>query len=172
MHRKSFAFLLVLLGVFGLLPYLQKVIAMSEGYVKTPDSEKASYTVTGISDTNQLVACTSNEIVIKSNSLMSGAMFRCWTNYDAPINLRWELADPSNSLIQSVTTPQAVTLTATDTNQCRWVSMRARNLSKDTTGTVVFRGKSTSATAGFYVEIHFPVTVTVRKNGNTGWTCP
>jgi len=172
--RKWLALLLVILGGIGLMPYLQNTLALSEGYVKGNSTEQSTYAVTAISSTNQLVVCTSQPIIVRRGSPLSGA-FRCWTNYNAPIDLEWELADPANPLILSVSTPSPVTLRSTDTGLalCRSASVRARQVDQDTTGTVVFRGKSPLTTTDFYVEVNFPVTVTVKvKNQGIGWSCP
>lgn len=173
MARKWLALLLVLVGGFGLLPYLQTTLAMTSGVVKGHSTDRSRYAVSAITSTNQLVVCTANPIVIRRNDTMTGAMFRCWTNYATSIPIQWELADPSNPLISTVLTPSAVTLASTDTNQCRTAEIRSRHVSQETTGTVVFRGKSTTTTTDFYVEVNFPVTVTVKTSASgVGFTCP
>ncbi|HYF76763.1 MAG TPA: hypothetical protein VD973_06515 [Symbiobacteriaceae bacterium] len=174
MSRKWLALLLVALGGFGLLPYLQNAVALSEGSVRGHSTDRSKYTVTAMASNNQLVACRGGTITVQRAKSVQGAMFRCWTNYDAPVTLQWELADPNNPLLLSVATPTTVTLQNTDTAaaQCRMASVTARNLVNDTTGTVILRGKTTS-TSDFYVEINFPVTVTVQKGGSgVGFTCP
>lgn len=176
MARKWLALLLVALGAFGLLPYLQNAVALSKGTVMGHSTDRSKYDVQAISSASQvLVACEAKPIAIQRNTSMSGDMFKCWTNYAASVNLTWSLADPNDPLLSSVTTPSAVTLASTDTSLCRTARITARdfpNSANDTTGTVVFKG-TTPSTSNFYVEIYFPVTVTVQKNAKgVGFTCP
>lgn len=168
--RRWLGIILIAGAACGLWPLLQKATAITRGSIEFPSAVTYSVIASGTT-TGQIIKCSAKAITIQGYPLtVSGNTVSCVNNYGQSVPLTFSVDDGAGGTY--LTGSGSSSVLASSTARCYPMSFDAK-ASTNGAMTMTFKAVSQQSTAGFYVEMYFPVSVTIKNgSGKLGVTCP